>query len=319
MIDNKEKYREICRQNSTIPLFLQYWWMEAACGSDWNVLLSYDNNGLLRGVFVYHYVKKFGQLLIVPATLTQYSGTFLFYPDNLTVESRYSFENETYNDLIGRIESLKPAFFELNFHHSQNYWQPFYWNGYSQTTRYTYRFEDISDMEVLLNGMSHRKRQKPLAKAKEGFELRMDMNPSAFYDSYSAQLRSKGQKISYAKETFLSIHKAASERGQGQIFSMYDKSNGLHAVSLFVVWDSHSAYNLVIYIDEAYRSSGASTLIICEVVKFLSTKTKCYDFEGSMIKGVALKNQSFGAVLTPFSQISKISNPILKIWRALKR
>ncbi len=319
MIDNKEKYREICSQNSGIPLFLQAWWMDAACGYEWNVLLSYGEKKELRGVFVYHYVNRLGRLLIVPATLTQYSGTWLFYPDGLTLESRYSFENETYNDLIGQIESLKPDFFELNFHYSQNYWQPFYWSGYSQTTRYTYMFENISDIDAICDGMSHRKRQKPLAKAKECFELRMDMTPSAFYDSYSAQLKSKGERISYSKETFLSIYTAASERGQGQIFSMYDKSNGSHAVSLFVVWDSHSAYNLVIYIDEAYRSSGASTLIICEVVKYLSTKTKSYDFEGSMIKGVALKNQSFGATMIPFSQISKISNPILRLWRAFKR
>ena len=93
----------------------------------------------------------------------------------------------------------------------------------------------------------------------------------------------------------------------------YDEDGNL-ASALFVVWDSKSAYNLVIYIDDEFRSSGASTLIVYEAIKYLSDKTECYDFEGSMIHGVALKNQSFGAELTPFSQISKISNPLLKLW-----
>ncbi|MCQ2335731.1 MAG: GNAT family N-acetyltransferase [Paludibacteraceae bacterium] len=313
MIDNRDKYRQVCGQDGSIPLFLQAWWMDAACGSDWNALLSYDNNGKLRGVFVYHYVKKVGRLLIVPATLTQYSGTWLFYPEGLTLEARYSFENDTYNDLISQIDSLNPDFFELNFHYSQNYWQPFYWGGYSQTTRYTYRIGDISNIDAVYEGMSHRKRQKSLAKADGKFELRFDLEADVFYDIYASWLRSEKQKIFYTKEVFLSIYKASLKRGQGQIFSLYDKDGKL-ATALFVVWDSKSAYNLVIYIDDEFRSSGASTLIVCEAIKYLSDKTECYDFEGSMIQGVALKNQSYGAVLTPFSQISKINNPLLKLW-----
>ncbi|MCQ2368911.1 MAG: GNAT family N-acetyltransferase [Paludibacteraceae bacterium] len=313
MEDNKREYRKLCEKHPEIPLFLQTWWMDAACGDDWNALLSYDKNGGVSGVFVYHYVKKMGRFLIVPATLTQYSGTWLFYPDNLTIESRYSFENETYNDLIGQIDALKPDLFELNFHYSQNYWQPFYWNGFSQTTRYTYRLGNISDLDAVLSGMSHRKRQKPLAKAMGNFELRLNLNAETFYDLYASQLRSEGQKIFYSKNRFLNIHKATSDKGQGQIFSLYSEKEEL-ATALFVVWDNVSAYNLVIYIDDRFRSSGASTLIVYKAIEYLSTKTKNYDFEGSMIHGVALKNQSFGAVLTPFSQISKINNPLLKLW-----
>lgn len=318
MIDNREKYREICNTHSSIPLFLQHWWMEAACGSDWNVLISYDNGENLCGVLVFHYVKKYGKLLIVPAILTQYSGTWLFYPDNLTTEARYSFENKTYNDLIKQMEALKPDLFELNFHYSQQYWQPFYWSGYSQTTRYTYRIEDISNIKSVFEGMSHRKRQKPLAKATGEFEFRLDLKAGDFYDAYAAQLKSEGERILYSKELFLKIYEASHQRGQGQIFSLYSKSGEL-ATALYVVWDANSAYNLVIHINDKFRSSGATTLIVYDVIEYISSKTESYDFEGSMIQGVALKNQSFGAAIVPFSKISKITSPMMKVWRALKR
>jgi len=317
MIDNREKYKEICSRHSSIPLFMQYWWMEASCGHDWNVLISSDSAADVCGVLVFHYVKRYGKLLIVPALLTQYSGTWLFYPDNLTTEARYSFENKTYNDLIKQLELLKPDLFELNFHYSQKYWQPFYWSGYSQTTRYTYRIEDISNINSVFEGMSHRKRQKPLAKASGEFEFRLDLNASDFYDAYAAQLKAEGKKILYSKELFLKIYEASQQMGQGQIFSLYSKSGEL-ATALFVVWDSNSAYNLVIHINDKFRSSGATTLIVYDVIEYVSSKTRSYDFEGSMIQGVALKNQSFGAAMVPFSQISKINSPILKIWRTLK-
>ena len=43
---NKERYREICESGEyNIPLFLQYWWMEAVCkGKKWDVALALDGD-----------------------------------------------------------------------------------------------------------------------------------------------------------------------------------------------------------------------------------------------------------------------------------
>ena len=43
----KEQYKALCEtEGSAIPLFLQYWWMEAVCeGKRWDVLLVHDRQG----------------------------------------------------------------------------------------------------------------------------------------------------------------------------------------------------------------------------------------------------------------------------------
>ncbi|MCQ2350840.1 MAG: GNAT family N-acetyltransferase [Paludibacteraceae bacterium] len=316
MTDNKDTYRDLCALHSEIPLFLQSWWMDAACGNEWNVLISRTKSGDVGGVLVFHYKKRFGFFAVLPAVLTPYSGTWLFYPDNVKLEERYSFENYVMNDLIGQLAKLDAGLYVQNFHYSQTNWQPFYWCGYKQTSRYTFRIEDISNLDYVYSQMSHRKRQKPLAKAEDGYAVSFDLPADVFYDMYALELKGRGSKIMYSKEYFLKLHKAAADRGQGQIISLYH-GDTIHA-ALWILWDRMSAYNMVIVIPPEFRSSGASTRIVWEALRFLQGKSESYDFEGSMIKGVALKNQSFGAVQIPYSSIIKINNPILKLWHKIK-
>jgi len=37
---NKERFRLLCDQNKSIPLFMQSWWMDAVCNhKNWDVLI----------------------------------------------------------------------------------------------------------------------------------------------------------------------------------------------------------------------------------------------------------------------------------------
>ena len=56
-------------------------------------------------------------------------------------------------------------------------------------------------------------------------------------------------------------------------------------------------------------------LLIWETLNFLKGKTKHYDFEGSMIKGVALTNQSYGATAVPYHCISKSNSMLMSAWK----
>jgi len=55
---NKERFRLLCDQNKSIPLFMQSWWMDAVCNhKNWDVLICEKNNNIL-GVLVYYYIKS---------------------------------------------------------------------------------------------------------------------------------------------------------------------------------------------------------------------------------------------------------------------
>ena len=315
--EQKSVYRTLCLEHKEIPLFLQAWWMDAACGDDWNVLMVDDPMGNVEGVLVFHFRKKLGFYAIMPSILTQYGGTWLFYPKDLTVAGKLNFENRVLGKLCAELSALKPDFYEQNFHFSQTNWQPFYWKGYKQTTRYTHIIMDISDMQTVYEGMMRRKRQTMLSKLNDEYRVSYDLSASEFYDLFKSELKLKGSKICYSKELFLRLYDAAAQKEQGRIVAVYDKNNVLNTAVWFV-WDSQSAYQMIKYVSP-YSRGTSSTFILKATLDYLDGKTKNYDFEGSMIEGVAINYQSFGATLTPFSQISKINNPILRLWRAFKR
>jgi hypothetical protein len=71
---DKEKYREYCRSESSIPVFARDWWLDAVCGEDnWEVALI-ENNGEILASFPYYIKRKFGINAITMPKLTQNAG-----------------------------------------------------------------------------------------------------------------------------------------------------------------------------------------------------------------------------------------------------
>ncbi|WP_142604451.1 hypothetical protein [Solitalea koreensis] len=38
-VGSKEKYKNLCALNSSIPLFSKDWWLDTVCGDNWDVLI----------------------------------------------------------------------------------------------------------------------------------------------------------------------------------------------------------------------------------------------------------------------------------------
>lgn len=314
-MSNQETYRKLCQEHPDIPLFMQAWWLDAS-DMPWDVIL-YTNKGKIAGFYVYSYVQKWGHTLITQPTLTQYSGPFLFLPNDLPLAQRYSLENKAYNYFIAQLEAKKYHFIEQNWHHSQTNHQPFYWQGFKQSTRYTYVL-DNTDTEAVWQGLSSDKKKKYLRSEQSDLRLSLSLSHVDFYHLYKQCLSHKGQHIYYPFKTFEKLYLAAKDHQCGQILAIYDKQNQLHA-ALWIVWDNNAAYNMIIPIVEAHKSSGASTRLIFEAMRLLQGKTKQFDFEGSMIQGVALHNQSFGAQQIPFHHLQKSHSKLLSLWRMFKQ
>ncbi len=301
---NKDRYRELCREKQ-LPLFMQAWWMDAVCSDEaWGVLF-YEEKKQIQGVWVFHLHEKFSFKVIVQPKLTQYGGVWLNYPSNVKLYKRYSFERKALEALIKQIEALKPDYLSQNFHHTFSNWQPLYWQGFKQNTRYTYVLENIGDTEKIFENIYPRNRQR-LRKAKEELEISFDLSPKEFYAFHKKTLQDRSKEIEYSEEIFLAIYEAAYSREQGAIISVKNKAGELLS-ALFFVWDALVGYNLITAKSHycSSNSNDTSIYMIWEAINFLKGKTQHYDFEGSMIEGVALFNQYFGAKQQPYFNISK--------------
>jgi len=305
----KEQYRELCKEENNIPLFCQDWWMDAVCFNEWDVFLA-DEKGEIVGALPYHQRKKMGFNCVLQPQLTQYNGIWIKRKQVTTDNERLSYEKRIFNKLIEQLEQLGLSFYQQCFHMSITNWLPFYWQGYRQTTRYTYVIDSIGNPEKIFSRFSSAK-QRQIRKCENQLHLSLDMRPDEFYSHHKQSLKERGEEISYSYELFLRIYKATQSNNAGQLFAIKDDNGEVHTC-LFVVWDKASAYTLLYSISPQYASSGASTLVIWEAIRFLVHKTRCFDFEGSMVEGIENSYRQFGTTQKPYFLIEKYYSVLFK-------
>lgn len=317
MKDNRGAYTELCLQHPEIPIFLQYWWMDASCGDDWNVFFSHDTFGNIRGFLCFHLKKRFGFKAILPQLLTPVQGPWFFYPDDLDDISQAAFEAAVAGDLIAQLNELRVGLYEQAIHFSFQNIAGVIGKGYHSTPRITHRLDPIPPVKDIIAGMPDRKRRQLRSRQYAALKVKVGMEPQVFYDLYEEELENKGEKIFYSYDYFESLYTAAKKHGQGEIIYITDAEDNIHA-ALWFVWDAVSVYTQVLYINSKYGNSGASLGVIIEAVKYLKGRCTALDFAGSMIPAVAARNKMFGASPMQYYVVSKISNPLLKLWKSFK-
>jgi len=318
MESNREIYRQICAAHPEIPLFLQAWWLDAACQNEWAAIFSLNPDGSVRGAFTYFLRRRFGMKAILPPMLTPYQGPWFFYPDGMDDISHSAFDSEVCSDLLSQLEALGAGLYEQSINFRLQNVANVIGNGYATKERFTYRLDPIPPLDVIIDGFPDRKRRLLRSKEYKSLKVSVGLDAETFYNAYKSELEEKGSKIFYSFEYFKRLYDAAKSHNAGEIISLSDPDGNIHS-ALWIVWDADSAYTEVLYINSRFRNSGASIGVIIEAIKFLEGKCKALDFAGSMIPAVAERNRMFGALPVSYFTLSKITNPLLRVWRALKR
>lgn len=302
-MNNKEKYREICKAEKTIPIFSQDWWMDAVCGeNNWDVLIVEKGEEIVASMPIY-IKQKYGLKYITQPKLTQTNGIHIRYPENQKYEKRLSYEKEVMNEIIMQLEQFDIVHYQQSFHYSVTNWLPFYWKGFEQSTKYTYVIENLSDLDKVYSSFGHAKR-KNIKKASKEVEVKFDLCSEKFYENHKMTLKKQNSEISYSYELFKKIYNYSYKNDAGKTIYAVDKDGNMHG-ALFFVWDGISAYDLISTIDPDYRNFGAASLLVYEAIKYVADKIKKFDFEGSMIENVENSFRQFGAIQKPYFVISK--------------
>lgn len=97
-----------------------------------------------------------------------------------------------------------------------------------------------------------------------------------------------------SREFIRRIDAMLQERGQRRIFFAVDAHGRVHA-ALYLIWDSTSAFYLMGGVDPVLRTSGSSSLLMWEAIRFASSAAKRFDFEGSMVEPIERFFRGFGA------------------------
>jgi hypothetical protein len=305
----KERYRILCEEDPNRPIFVQAWWLDATCGDSWNVCLV-EKSGEVLAAMPYFVKKRSGFTLLTQPPLTQCLGPWL-----KPSEAKYSKRLGAEKDLLAAlIQQLPPHdYFRQNWHHSHSNWLPFYWQGFSQTTRYTYRLPKVLDVNGVWDGFRENIR-RDIRKAQNRYKLsiRTDVSLENFLVLNEKVFRRQGIHLPYSRSMVRRIDEACAGKRRRRIFLAEDARGNQHA-AVYIVWDNQSAYYLMGGGDPDLRSSGATSLCMWEAIKFAATVCESFDFEGSMIEPVERFFRAFGAEQTPYFCVQKTNSFILRL------
>ncbi|SMO36329.1 methicillin resistance protein [Solitalea koreensis] len=305
----KEKYRKLCNQESSIPLYSKDWWLDAVCGeSNWDVLLIESDRKIIAAWPIY-IKQKWGLKAITQPPMTPNLGIWIKYPDGQNFGNKLTHEIEICNELI----SMLPKYhhFSIAFNYELKNWTPFYWHGYKQTTRYSYVIDDITDPQKVLRNFPKETRSR-IRKAENNVQVKFDLSAEEYYNYHNSILKKIGKKINYSFELFKRVHDAALAHNCGKITYAVDQNNIIHCAS-FMVWDSSCAYAIHGAYDREYNSSGASSLLYFEEIKYASLFANKYDLGWTMNKTLGYAKRRLGTTQVPFHHISKQKSKLLRI------
>jgi hypothetical protein len=306
----KLKYCLFCQQNHSIPVFMQPWWLDIVCQKGtWNVCLV-EEAGQIKGAVTYYQYRKWGFSFILQPPLTPFSGIWMAPQITLKLGKKYNFIKNILTKLIEQLP--QPTFFQQQYHYTLTDWQPFYWRGFQQTTRYTYILSDIQNLTTVYQQFSENTKRN-LAKAQKlNLQIACNDDFDSFYKINSLTFQRQGLKNPVPYHLFQQLNNELLQRKQRTIY-FAQNLQGDFIATLFLVYDDQTAYYLAGGIDYQVPSNPGLFLLIWQAIQDASKSVPIFDFEGSMLPQIEPIFRGFGATQMPYSQIYKAKN---RFWAA---
>ena len=275
-----DAYKKFCHQRNDLSIFIRPWWLDASCGeSGWNVSLCIKNDEIV-GALPYRLGRKWGMNHLLMPPLTPFLGPWITLNSQKESE-RFTEERDILISLVNNLPEVTKSFHRL--HPGTGNALPFYWNGYSLSTAYTYQIVDLHDLDTIWAGFRSSARRE-IRKAESRFNLTVNASDSFedFYSIYMKTFHRQSLEPKIPLSIFRSVHDACKREDASTILTAQDPAGVIHAV-MYLLHDSQSTYYLAGGGDPGLRNSGAASLIVWEALRLAATKSQKFDFEGSII------------------------------------
>lgn len=296
--------REIIRENKIMEgktseyvnsVFEQPWWLDAVAPGMWREIFVKEDDKIVAR---WPLIEVSGGLGM--PKLTQTLGIWI---------SDEILRNDIYHNhrkrIISSLLNQLPVNVGINIclDTKMNYFLPMHWNHFNIIPHVSYRFNDLIDLEGIYDNFARivkdnlkRTGKKINVKSIDDIELLLKL----LIKTFSRQ----NMKNPWPEELIRNIYNASKVHNACKLLYAYDSEGNLHSGNLFV-FDKKVCYYLISATDPKYRSSGATTLLIWEGIKYASTVSAAFDFEGSMVEGIENFIRQFGGKQIVYYQIQK--------------
>lgn len=286
----------------TDTMFAEPWWLDAVAPGHWReAIVRRDGRIIARLPYVIR--KRFGLTCLGHPPLTQTLGPTFRLPEQKSAK-RLSEEKELTTQLIEQLppfdvfaQTCSPAIRNV---------LPFYWKGFSNTVRYTYRIDNLQNLDAVWGGFTKECRNT-IRKAEKKVVVHAGGNLDNFYQAVSAMWTEQGTVPPFSHAVLKTLDTACQQHSARRLLCAEDAAGNVHAF-VYLVWDYRAAYYLVGTSDRRFRDSGAQSLLIWEALKHAASVTRAFDFEGSMNERIEHFFRSFGALQTPLIRVVRTSS-----------
>ena len=278
---NKERYSEWVDQQEYIPIFMMPWWLDAVCaGKEWDVLLAEDEEGHILGAMPYLLCKRAWFKYIVMPPQTQIGG--IWVSADITADKWKT--AEACRQIKEQLDAMKVALYYQQYLPGSLCVDAMRGLGCKTRERTTWRVEDLSNLDSLINSFS--KSKKRMLQKSLSLHAEKTMDVEDFYRFHTHCMASRKRKLHYSREFLLVLERKAKRLGQCQILSVCN-ADGKPYAAAFLVWDKHYLYFFIPCYDPAFHDSGASALLVLEAMKLAREKHVRFDFAESIDKNEA--------------------------------
>lgn len=299
----QDLYRQFCSDIPNLPVFAQPWFLDAVCeggewgaavvrqGTQWAAAMPYflKSKGPFRYLTMPHFCKHLGPCL---------------HPDFRELKHEHKF----YGQLIDQLPAVHAI--KQEFHPSVTNWLPFYWQGYRQTTRYTYQLDLSAGLDSVCAGFNRNVRRN-IKKAGKELNIRQDMAPEDFFRINQLSFSRQGLPAPYSRDLFLRHDAALAEHRARHIFFAEDARGRIHSAA-YLIRDGQAGYYHLSGDDPELRGSGAGLLLAWEAIRYTqeALQLPTFDFEGSMMPNVEAIRRQFGARQVPYFRVWKYHSKV---------
>jgi len=298
MNPEKTKYQEFISKFESSSIFSQPWWLDIVCGSaNWNIVIAERDGKAIASLRYYTKRRMFLKIITQPPLTQTIQPLF-----DERFSSNFDKKAKITSELIRKIPVTSK--FQMNLHADFTNWLPFYWQGYSQTTFYSFILESGISVDSIWENMSG-KRRTEIRKSENSEVFINDKGSfSTFFKLYQSTFIRKKRKPPFKKPFLENLVNSCLEKKVGKMLFAVDKK-GVPLSCAFFVWDDKRTYYLLGGLNSEVDTKGAQSLLLWQAIKTSLESSRDFDFEGSMDKGVGNFFSSYGADLVPYFGISK--------------
>jgi len=281
-------------------VFEQPWYIDAASNGKAQTI-AYEKGGNQLAWIPFVIKKRFGKNVITNPPFMQTCGVCYADPDWKQTRHMES-QKDAINAMIDKLP--KRTSVDLYLCHCCQYVLPWIWRGFKVTPFFSYRIRDLSDETACWNNLRYSTRNN-IRKAQKLVHVRDDMPIETLIEIQDKTFARQHRGNPFDVEGFLRLHAALTEHNACKLLCAVDEEDRVHAAAYFV-YDKHCCYYIYGGGDPELRNSGAAPLLVWEGIRFASTVSEIFDFEGSMIESIERFFRAFGGKPEVYYRVTRL-------------